>query len=181
LIKWWLTSKARKYSKYFFMLGVPVLLFGFAIQVVVAGVTSHAVDEKMSGNGSKMMNDPNQEVTGGIASVGGVGALGSSMSATSGGHSGASGKGSSADITPLTTVSVQLTAINGDQIKFVYFDIACTGKLTSEALTSLKPLNKVTPGQPLTLTVNKAELERGLKASNGKTANLGSVLLVQNF
>jgi hypothetical protein len=181
LIKWWLNSNARKYSKYFFILGVPVLLFGFAIQVVVAGVTSHAVDEKMAGSSSKMMNDPNQEVTGGIASVGGVGALGASMSATSGGHSGSSSKGSSADITPFTTVSVQLTSSNGDQIKFVYFDIACTGKLSPEGLTSLKLLTKLKPGQPLTLTVNKAELESGLKASNGKTANLGTVLLVRNF
>ena len=181
MIKWWLNSKARKYSKYVFLVGIPVVLFGFGIQIVVAGITSHAVDEAKAGTSSKLMNDPNQEVTGGIANVGGVSGLGAPMSATSGGYSGSSGRGTATDISAVTAIAVELTSIDGNQIRFVYFDIACTGKLTTDAVASLKSVTSIKPGTELKLTVNKSEIQSGLKASNGKTANLGTVLLVQNF
>ena len=181
MIKWWLNSKARKYSKYALLVGIPVVLFGFAIQIVIAGVTSHAVDEKRAGTSSKLMNDPNQEVTGGIANVGGVNGLGAPMSATSGGYSGSSGRGTATDISAVTAIAVEVTKIDGHSITFVYFDIACTGKLTDAAVASLKNVTSSKPGTELKLTVNKAEIQAGLKASNGKTANLGDVLLVQNF
>lgn len=181
MIKWWLNSKARKYSKYVFVVGIPLVLFGFAVQIVFAGITSHAVDEARAGTNSKLMNDPNQEVTGGIASVGGVGALGASTSATSGGYSGSAGRGTATEISAVTDIAVSLIKIDGKTITFDYFDIICSGKLTDAAVASLKNVTSTKTGSELKLTVNKAQIQDGLKASNGKTANLGDVLLVQNF
>ena len=181
MIRWWRNSKVSRYVKYGAMILLPLMAFGFAVQVVVAGVRASAVDESkrpMGGNG-QLMNDPNQEVSGGIANPGGVGGLGAPINGN-GGVSGSVGRGSMAGMNSNSSAGVTFISSSGDQIVFNYFDILCTGKLSTEASAQLKKLAP-SKGDTIKVVMMQKSVEDGLAASDGKTAEVGVVLKVETF
>ena len=89
----WRKSKARKRLGVGMTIALPLLLLGFTMQIVIGSFNTVNTRTGKPGAGTgnqQLMNDPNQEVTGGIASVGGVNGLGAPMNGNGGVSAGSS-------------------------------------------------------------------------------------------
>lgn len=163
------------------MILLPLLAFGFAIQVVVAGVRASAVGESnrpMTGGG-QLMNDPNQEVSGGLANPGSLSSIGGQINGN-GGVSGSVGRGSMTDMKSTTSAGVTFISSDANKIVFNYFDIICAGELSDEAKEQLAKLSP-SRGDTIKLVMSQTAYEDGLAASDGKTANVGVIVSVERF
>jgi predicted signal transduction protein with EAL and GGDEF domain len=176
----WRKSKARKRLNLGLTLGLSVVLFGFAIQVVIGSF--HTVNTRTGKVGpgadtgsQQLMNDPNQEVTGGLANVGSV----SGVNGQTNGNGGVSGtvvQGSKANPKSITKLGVTVIDFDGKKLVFEYFGIRITGHLTSEAQAKVK---NIKPGQMAVIYAKEGQVFDGLQASDGKTADIGEIVHVE--
>lgn len=177
----WRKSKARKNLSLAMTIGLPLLLVGFAAQIVIGSF--HTVNARTGkpgpGTGSEqLMNDPNQEVTGGIANVGGVSGLNGPMNGN-GGVSGSVVKGSSANPKAITKLGVTVVSFDGKALVFEYFKIKITGHLTAEMQKKWSGSPDLTPGKMAVLYVKEKQTYDGLQATDGKTADIGEILYLE--
>ncbi|MEY2673480.1 MAG: hypothetical protein RLZZ514_45, partial [Actinomycetota bacterium] len=113
----WMASKARKRINMSLRLGLPLLALAFAAQIVIGSFSTVPTGARPGSEtgGQQLMNDPNQEVTGGIANVGGVNGLGGPMNGN-GGVSGSVVKGSSANPKAITKLGVTILDFDGKKL-----------------------------------------------------------------
>ena len=177
----WRKSKARKNLSLAMTIGLPLLLVGFAAQIVIGSF--HTVNTRTGkpgpGTGSQqLMNDPNQEVTGGIANVGSVSGLNGPMNGN-GGVSGSVVKGSSANPKAITKLGVTVVSFDGKTLVFDYFGIKITGHLTPDMQKKWKGSPELAPGKTAVLYVKEKQLYDGLDASYGKPADIGEIVDIE--
>ena len=177
----WRKSKARKNLGLVMTLGLPLVLVGFAAQIVIGSFHTVNLKTGKSGPGTgsqQLMNDPNQEVTGGIANVGGVSGLNGPMNGN-GGVSGSVVRGSSVDPTAVTKLGVTVISLDGKSLVFDYFGIKITGHLTAGMQKKWKGSAELEPGKTAVLVVKEKQLYDGLDASDGKTADFGEIVDIE--
>lgn len=179
----WRKSALRKRINLGLKLGLPVILFAFAVQVVIGGF--HTVNTRTGKPGAgpntgsqQLMNDPNQEVTGGIAIIGSV----SGVNGQTNGNGGVSGtvvKGSSADPKSITKLGVTVIAFDGKDLVFEYFDIKITGHLSPELQKKWKNSSKLDAGKMAVIYAKEVQVFDGLQASDGNTADIGEIVRIE--
>ncbi len=176
----WMASQARKRINMSLRLGLPLLALAFAAQIVIGSFSSvpTGVRPGAETGGQQQMNDPNQEVTGGIANVGGVNGLGGQMNGN-GGVSGNVVKGSSADPKAITKLGVTVLEFDGKTLVFDYFDIRITGHLSTEIAPKWKNSPDLEPGKMAVLYVREKAAFEGLEATDGETADIGEIVFIE--
>ena len=177
----WRKSKARKRLSVGMTIALPALLLIFAGQIVLGSFNTVNTKSGKPGAGTgnhQLMNDPNQEVTGGIANVGGVNGLGGPMNGN-GGVSGSVIKGSSANPKAITKLGVTIVDFDGKTLVFDYFKIRITGHLSTEMQTKWAGSTKLATGKMAVLYVREKQLYDGLQATDGATADIGEVVYIE--
>lgn len=177
----WRKSKARKRLGVGMTIALPLLLLGFTMQIVIGSFNTVNTRTGKPGAGTgnqQLMNDPNQEVTGGIASVGGVNGLGAPMNGN-GGVSGSVIKGSSADPKAISKLGVTVIDFDGKTMVFEYFGIKITGHLSASMQTKWAGSSDLEPGKMAVLYVREKQLYDGLQATDGVTADIGEIVFIE--
>ena len=177
----WRKSKARKRLGVAMTVLLPLALLGFSIQIVVGSFNTVNTKSGKPGPGTgsqQLMNDPNQEVTGGIANVGGVNGLGGPMNGN-GGVSGSIVKGSSANPKAISKLGVTIIEFDGKTLVFDYFKIKITGHLSADMQAKWKGSTKLAPGKMAVLYVREKQLYDGLEATDGETADIGEIVFIE--
>jgi hypothetical protein len=176
----WMASQARKRINMSLRLGLPLLALAFAAQIVIGSFNTVPTGARPGSEtgGQQLMNDPNQEVTGGIANVGGVNGLGGQMNGN-GGVSGTVVRGSSADPKAITKLGVTILDFDGKTLVFDYFDIRITGHLSPEMVTKWKDSPELAPEKMAVLYVREKFAFEGLEATDGETADIGEIVFIE--
>jgi hypothetical protein len=177
----WRKSKARKNLGLAMTLGLPLILLGFAGQIVVGSfntVNSQTGKSGPDSGGGQLMNDPNQEVTGGILSLGGVSGLGGQINGN-GGVSGSVARGSSVDPNAVTKLGVTVISFDGKTLVFDYLGIKITGHLTSKMQKAWSGSTQLNEGESVVLFAKEEQVYDGLDASDGETADIGEVVFIE--
>jgi hypothetical protein len=176
----WMASKARKRINMSLRLGLPLLALAFAAQIVIGSFSTVPTEARPGSQtgGQQLMNDPNQEVTGGIANVGGVNGLGGPMNGN-GGVSGSVVRGSSANPKAITKLGVTILDFDGKKLVFEYFDIRITGHLSPEMVTKWKDSPELAPEKMAVLYVREKSAFEGLEATDGETADIGEIVFIE--
>ena len=177
----WRKSKVRKNLGLAMTLGLPLILLGFAGQIVVGSfntVNSQTGKSGPDSGGGQLMNDPNQEVTGGIVSLGGVSGLGGQINGN-GGVSGSVVRGSSASPKAITKLGVTVVSFDGKTLVFEYFKIKITGHLSAKMQKKWSGSPDLAPGKMAVLYVKEKQTYEGLQATDGKTADIGEIVYIE--
>ncbi len=176
----WMASKARKRINMSLRLGLPLLALAFAAQIVIGSFNTVPTGARPGSEtgGQQQMNDPNQEVTGGIANVGGVNGLGGPMNGN-GGVSGSVVKGSSANPKAITKMGATIIEFDGKTLVFDYFGIRITGHLSPAMVTKWKDSPELVADKLVVLYVREQAVVDGFEKSDGVTADIGDILKIE--
>lgn len=176
----WMASQARKRINMSLRLGLPLLALAFAAQIVIGSFSTVPTGARPGSGmgGQQQMNDPNQEVTGGIANVGGVNGLGGPMNGN-GGVSGTVVRGSSADPKAITKLGVTVLEFDGKTLVFDYFGIRITGHLSPAMVSKWQDSPDLALDKVAVLFVREKATFDGIEMSDGKTADIGEILFIE--